>query len=90
MNISYNTYFNQCNLFTGGFAHMLHQKPIYNWVCVMKEIQDAPPFPIKSMPPLKCPMPCHGYRNCTSCLRSSGGEGGWHQCVWSEMTETVS
>ncbi|XP_042899680.1 multiple epidermal growth factor-like domains protein 8 [Parasteatoda tepidariorum] len=69
---------------SSGFGLTLNKMPIYNWVCVMKEIQSAPSFPIESMPPLECPASCFHYSDCTSCLRSQGGEGGWHQCVWSE------
>ncbi|GBM96414.1 Multiple epidermal growth factor-like domains protein 8 [Araneus ventricosus] len=72
---------------SSGFGHTLNKMPIYNWVCVMKEIQAAPSFLIESMPPLKCPAGCSHHTDCTSCLQSQGGEGGWHQCVWSETLQ---
>ncbi|GFW79513.1 multiple epidermal growth factor-like domains protein 8 [Trichonephila clavipes] len=72
---------------SGGFGHTLNKMPIYNWVCVMKEIQSAPSFTIESMPPSKCPAGCSSHPDCTSCLQSQGGEGGWHQCVWSETLQ---
>ncbi|XP_054720538.1 multiple epidermal growth factor-like domains protein 8 [Uloborus diversus] len=73
---------------SSGFAHTLNKKPIYNWVCVMQEIQSAPSFLINSMPPLECPRRCSDYSSCVSCLQSQGGEGGWHECFWSEIKQT--
>ncbi|XP_035218074.1 multiple epidermal growth factor-like domains protein 8, partial [Stegodyphus dumicola] len=73
---------------SSGFGHTLNQKPIFNWVCVIEEIQAAPSFSIDSMPPLECPGSCSQYSDCASCLQSQGGEGGWHQCFWSEVLQS--
>ncbi|GIY78358.1 hypothetical protein CDAR_179641 [Caerostris darwini] len=72
---------------SNGFGLILNKMPIYNWVCVMKEIQNAPSFSIESMPPLQCPGGCSQHNDCTACLQSQGGEGGWNQCVWSETLQ---
>ncbi|XP_067133716.1 multiple epidermal growth factor-like domains protein 8 [Centruroides vittatus] len=68
----------------GEWKHTLKDKPIFNWTCVGKTIQGASSFPVESMPPLTCPPRCSQHRNCSTCLQSAGGEGGWHECRWSE------
>lgn len=69
---------------SGEWGHTLNVKPIFNWTCVRKTIQGASSFPVESMPPLTCPPRCSQHRNCSTCLESAGGEGGWHECRWSE------
>jgi len=65
-------------------GHTLNVKPIFDWTCVRKILQDASSFPVESMPPLPCPPRCHKHTNCTTCLESAGGEGGWHECSWAQ------
>lgn len=62
-------------------------KPISDWTCVrnlQNKFTEMAPFIVESMPPLTCPKRCHVQTNCTNCLESTGSEGGWHECVWSE------
>ena len=36
------------------------------------------------MPPLSCPARCSLFTNCSSCMESTGGEGGHHSCSWAQ------
>ncbi|UYV69928.1 MEGF8 [Cordylochernes scorpioides] len=65
------------------WGHTLNVRPIFDWACVRKMIQEASSFPVESMPPLNCPALCPAHMDCAACTSSSGGEGGWSHCHWS-------
>ncbi|XP_074654134.1 multiple epidermal growth factor-like domains protein 8 [Tubulanus polymorphus] len=72
---------------SGEVNRTFSSRPIYDWYCDRLHFRDItieinPTF--QSMPPDRCPKRCHLYKDCTTCLDSLGGEGGWQRCVWSQ------
>ena len=65
-------------------GHTLNVKPIFDWTCVRNILQDVTSILVESMPPLPCPTRCSQFANCSSCLESTGGEGGHHSCSWAQ------
>lgn len=62
------------------------QSHYYEWNCFRHSLAQQANITIKS-PPDNCPQLCSTHTNCTSCLSSKGGDGGWKGCFWSETLE---
>lgn len=73
------------------FRALVNQEPIFNWSCVPDSIPKMSSLKIKSAPPASCPSRCSEYKDCQSCLNTTGSEGGWHECRWSvQLNECIS
>ncbi|XP_022797777.1 multiple epidermal growth factor-like domains protein 8 [Stylophora pistillata] len=46
--------------------------------------EDIEVIGIRAVKTSSCPQPCTAHNNCTACLFSSGADGAWKECVWSE------
>ncbi|CAL4062050.1 unnamed protein product, partial [Meganyctiphanes norvegica] len=71
-------------------GYTFHLTPIYNWLCVNINIKNHS-YVVETSPPSKCPVGCHHYKSCETCLSSPGAEGGWQHCQWSStLGECIS
>ncbi|KAG7311412.1 hypothetical protein JYU34_002454 [Plutella xylostella] len=53
---------------------------IFNWTCAL--IEEPGRTNLRPKTKDQCPMKCHMYDDCTSCLSSDGAEGGFSECHW--------
>lgn len=53
---------------------------VFNWKCISKINLRQESLKIKDLD--SCPKKCHIYRDCQSCLKSKGAEGGSRECHW--------
>ncbi|KAJ7326013.1 Multiple epidermal growth factor-like domains protein 8 [Desmophyllum pertusum] len=61
------------------------QSYAYNWNCWGNlEAADILQITVLSQTPDTCPQPCTAHKSCSACLSSTGADGGWRECVWSE------
>ncbi|XP_028050046.1 multiple epidermal growth factor-like domains protein 8 isoform X7 [Monomorium pharaonis] len=67
----------------------LTSEPIYNWNCVLDDIFER--SSIKLSNNMQCEKRCSEHKDCGSCLKGSGAEGGWSECRWStQLNECIS
>ena len=63
----------------------------YNWGCFPRKLLEVAGLSAGDGKHAKCPPPCHSYENCSACLKSGGGDGGWKQCYWAQdLNECIS
>ncbi|XP_043275705.1 multiple epidermal growth factor-like domains protein 8 isoform X2 [Venturia canescens] len=63
-------------------------EPKYDWNCVPKDIFERFSFKMAST---ECEKRCGDHKDCRSCLRGTGSEGGWRECRWStQLNECIS
>ncbi|KAK0091776.1 hypothetical protein PV326_002712 [Microctonus aethiopoides] len=73
---------------TSEFGLKMTSEPIYDWNCVSKDVFERSSIKMAST---ECEKRCADHKDCTSCLRGSGSEGGWHECRWStQLNECIS
>ena len=61
---------------------MLYRQNVVEWSCFQKSSLTGSTD--------TCPKRCHMFTDCSSCLRSTGGEGGSKECIWSDLLQEVS
>lgn len=44
---------------------------------------------MKSTPQAQCDRRCSDHKDCSSCLKGTGAEGGWSECRWSTQLNEV-
>lgn len=72
------------------------EQPVYDWNCVSEDIFRQATFgkEIVNFDKKKtthCEKRCGDHKDCTSCLKGTGGEGGWSECRWStQLNECIS
>ncbi|XP_046832865.1 multiple epidermal growth factor-like domains protein 8 isoform X2 [Vespa crabro] len=63
-------------------------EPIYDWNCVPEDIFERSSIKMSST---QCEKRCAEHKDCRSCLKGTGAEGGWQQCRWStQLNECIS
>uniref|UniRef100_A0A0C9R7G4 Megf8_0 protein n=1 Tax=Fopius arisanus TaxID=64838 RepID=A0A0C9R7G4_9HYME len=63
-------------------------EPIFDWNCVSKSLVERSNIKMTSG---ECEKRCSDHKDCRSCLKGTGSEGGWHECRWStQMNECIS
>lgn len=61
-------------------------EPIYDWNCVSEDIFERSSIKMSST---QCEKRCAEHKDCRSCLKGTGAEGGWQQCRWSTQLNEV-
>ncbi|XP_058820306.1 multiple epidermal growth factor-like domains protein 8 [Topomyia yanbarensis] len=69
-----------------------HSLPNCSWTFTGKQYQCQLRNETESnKKPTACPLNCHTYTTCSSCLNQSSSEGGWTDCRWStQLNECIS
>lgn len=71
------------------FLLSLTGESVNDWNCLKESINERSLIKVETMPPAVCPKRCSEYKDCHSCLTSTGAEGGWHECHWSVQLSEV-
>lgn len=64
----------------------LTAEPVYDWNCVPEDIFNRSSIKMTST---QCEKRCSEHKDCKSCLRGTGAEGGWRECRWSTRLNEV-
>ena len=82
-------------LFTAEGGTQVTGQPVYDWNCVSEDIfrqasfgKEVVGFGKKKM--MQCESRCGDHKDCTSCLKGTGAEGGWSECRWSTQLNEVN
>lgn len=83
-----------CLTFTADGGTQVTEQPVYDWNCVSEDIFRQATFgkEIVNFDKKKtthCEKRCGDHKDCTSCLKGTGGEGGWSECRWSTQLNEV-
>ncbi|XP_076755978.1 multiple EGF like domains 8 [Xylocopa sonorina] len=63
-------------------------EPVYDWNCVPDDIFERSSIKMGST---QCEKRCADHKDCKSCLKGTGAEGGWRECRWStQLNECIS
>ncbi|XP_043511947.1 multiple epidermal growth factor-like domains protein 8 isoform X2 [Frieseomelitta varia] len=63
-------------------------EPVYDWNCVPDDIFERSSIKMGST---QCEKRCADHKDCRSCLKGTGAEGGWRECRWStQLNECIS
>ncbi|KYM76277.1 Multiple epidermal growth factor-like domains protein 8 [Atta colombica] len=63
-------------------------EPVYDWNCVKINIFERTSIKMSST---QCEKRCSDHKDCRSCLKGTGAEGGWSECRWStQLNECIS
>ncbi|XP_050462738.1 multiple epidermal growth factor-like domains protein 8 [Cataglyphis hispanica] len=63
-------------------------EPVYDWNCVSDNIFELSSIKMSST---QCEKRCSEHKDCRSCLKGTGAEGGWSECRWStRLNECIS
>ncbi|XP_043253802.1 multiple epidermal growth factor-like domains protein 8 [Colletes gigas] len=63
-------------------------EPVYDWNCVPDDTFERSSIKIGST---QCEKRCADHKDCKSCLKGTGAEGGWRECRWStQLNECIS
>ncbi|XP_026667029.1 multiple epidermal growth factor-like domains protein 8 isoform X3 [Ceratina calcarata] len=63
-------------------------EPVYDWNCVPDDIFERSSIKMSST---QCEKRCADHKDCRSCLKGTGAEGGWRECRWStQLNECIS
>lgn len=63
-------------------------EPVYDWNCVSDSIFERSSIKMSST---QCERRCSEHKDCRSCLKGTGAEGGWSECRWStRLNECIS
>ncbi|XP_066597515.1 multiple epidermal growth factor-like domains protein 8 isoform X2 [Prorops nasuta] len=63
-------------------------EPAYDWNCVSEDIFERSSIKMSST---HCEKRCAEHKDCRSCLKGTGAEGGWKECRWStQLNECIS
>ncbi|XP_058808805.1 multiple epidermal growth factor-like domains protein 8 isoform X2 [Phymastichus coffea] len=66
----------------------LTAEPVYDWNCVPEDIFNRSSIKMTST---QCEKRCSEHKDCKSCLKGTGAEGGWRECRWStRLNECIS
>ena len=65
----------------------LTAEPVYDWNCVPEDIFEKTSIKMIST---HCEKRCSEHKDCKSCLKGTGAEGGWRECRWSTQLNEVS
>lgn len=62
-------------------------EPAYDWNCVPDYIFERSSIKMGST---QCEKRCAEHKDCRSCLKGTGAEGGWRECRWSTQLNEVN
>lgn len=80
--------------FTADGGTQVTEQPVYDWNCVSEDIFRQATFGkeivnFDKKKTTQCEKRCGDHKDCTSCLKGTGGEGGWSECRWSTQLNEV-